>query len=79
MVSSSTKERGEALWESLYRSTNGCCMWLGNIPDGGKDFIAQNCDLANGAVDVCFCTVSSGLAKRLIVNDSGLVCPSEEP
>ena len=53
-------------------------MWLGNIPDGGKDFIAQNCDLANGAVDVCFCTVSSGLAKRLIVNDSGLVCPSEE-
>ena len=36
MVSSSTKDRGEALWESLYRSTNGCCMWLGNIPDGKK-------------------------------------------
>ena len=45
---------------------------------GKKGFIAKNCDSANGAVDVCFCTFSSGLAKRLIVNDSGLVCPSEE-
>ena len=85
MVSSSTKDRGEALWESLYRSTNGCCMWLGNIPDEEeKDFIAKtailHCDLAASGVDVCFCTVSSGLpATRLIVNDSGLVCPSEEP
>ena len=40
-MSSSTKDRGEALWESLYRSTNGCCMWLGNIPDGEKYFIAK--------------------------------------
>ena len=39
-----------------------------------------HCDLAASGVDVCFCTVSSGLpATRLIVNDSGLVCPSEEP
>ena len=50
MVSSSTKDRGEALCESLYRSTNGCCMWLGNIPDGGKRFYCKNCDLANGVV-----------------------------
>ena len=41
MVSSSTRDRGEALWESLYRSTKGCCMWLGNIPDGGKKILLQ--------------------------------------
>ena len=54
MVSSSTKDRGEALWESLYRSTNGCCMWLGNIPDGKKGFIAKNCDLANNFFGACY-------------------------
>ena len=32
MVSSSVSERGEALCESRYLSTNGCCIWLGNIP-----------------------------------------------
>ena len=26
------RERGEALCESRYRSTKGCCIWLGNIP-----------------------------------------------
>ena len=35
MVSSSTKDLGEALCESRYRSTNGCCMWPGNIPGKG--------------------------------------------
>ena len=39
MVSSSVRERGEALWLSRYRSTKGCCIWLGSIPVKEKNII----------------------------------------
>ena len=39
MVSSSVRERGEALWLSRYRSTKGCCIWLGSMPVNRENII----------------------------------------
>ena len=67
MVSSSVRERGEALWESLYLSTKGCCMWLGNIPAGVIIYLSVSSHLdCNGPVTRIYQFLTKLVIKSLI-------------
>ena len=67
MVSSSVSERGEALWESLYLSTKGCCMWLGNIPAGVIRYLSVSSHLdCNGPLRRIYQFLTKLVIKSLI-------------